>query len=146
MANNRTITAANAILMLSVSGLFPTPQKIQGFSADDVFDTDNVETKETAMGVDGHLSVGWVAVSVRQNITLQADSLSNDFFEQWNRAEQNSREAFIATGTVLLPATNRKYQLTRGVLRGLVLLPALRRTIQPRRYTLEWESISAAPA
>lgn len=145
MANNRTITAANAILLLGVERLYPVPQRIQGFSADDVMDTDNIEPTETAMGVDGRLSAGWVATSVRQNITLQADSTSNDFFENWANAEQTAREKYIATGTLLLPATGRKYQMTRGFLRGLVLVPSLRRTIQPRRYTIEWERITPAP-
>src|SRR4051812_31282865 len=97
--NNRTLTGANAILTLSVAGLYDTPVQIQGFSADDVTDTGSIDTKETLMGVDGRLSAGWTAVPVTQTITLQADSLSNDFFENWRQAEAQIREAYIASGT-----------------------------------------------
>lgn len=145
MANNRTLTSANAIIYLSIDGLFPVAQRIQGFSADDVTDTDAVEAKETSMGVDGRLSAGFVPVSVRQNITLQADSESNDFFERWDAAEQAARETFVATGTLVIPATGRKYAMVRGFLRSVTRTPALRRTLQARKFTIEWERVTAAP-
>ena len=70
MANNRTITAANSVLLLSVASLFDVPQRIQGFSADNITNTDNLNNAETLMGVDGRLSAGWVAVAIPQTITL----------------------------------------------------------------------------
>lgn len=145
MANNRTITAANAIIYLQVAGLFDVAQRIQGFSADDITDTDQVEPSEFSMGVDGRLSAGYAPVAVPQNITLQADSLSNDFFETWWAVEQQQREKFVASGTIILSATNRKYDLTRGFLRSYVAVPSLKRTIQPRRYSLTWERVTPAP-
>ena len=47
-----SITSANAILYLGVTGLFPTPQKIQGFATDDIYDTEALEVGDT-MGVRG---------------------------------------------------------------------------------------------
>ncbi len=79
--NNRTLTSANAILLLSVNGLFDTARRIEGFSSDDITDADAIETVETSMGVDGRLSGGYVHVATRQKIVLQADSLSIEFFE-----------------------------------------------------------------
>lgn len=145
MPNNRTITAANSVLYISVAGLYPVPQRIQGFSADDITDTDNVEPTETSMGVDGRLSFGWAAVAVPQNITLQADSLSNDMFETWWAQEQQQREKFVATGLVSLPSIGKKYTFTRGVLRGYMPLPSIKRSLQARRYSLTWERVTPAP-
>lgn len=145
MANDRTLTSANAIIMISIPGLFSVAQRIQGFSADDVTDTDAVDNAETTMGVDGRLSAGWVPVAVRQNITLQADSESNDLFEKWDAAEQATREKLPCVGTIVVPATGRKYALTRGFLRSVTRTPALRKTLQPRKYTIEWERVTPAP-
>lgn len=145
MANNRTLTAANAIILLSVAGLFDVATRIQGFSADDITDTDAIEPTETSIGIDGRLSAGYAPVSVRQNITLQADSLSNDLFENWASAEATLRDKYVASGTIIIPATARKYDLTRGFLRGFMVMPSLKKTLQPRRYTIEWERVTPAP-
>lgn len=143
--NDRTITAANAILLISVAKLFPVPQRIQGFSADDMASVDATDNAETSMGVDGRLSAGWVPVPVRQTIVLQADSLSNDLFEQWAEYERNAREKLIATGTQMVLATNRQYAMSRGFLRSIPLVPSLGKTLKPRSYVLEWESVTPAP-
>lgn len=145
MANTRTLTSANAILLISVAGLYDVAQRIQGFSADDITDTDAVEPKETMMGVDGRLSAGWVPVIIKQNITLQADSLSNDLFENWAASERTSRETYVASGGLIIPSTGRKYAMRRGFLKGFVTFPSLKRTAQPRRYSIDWESVTAAP-
>lgn len=144
MTNPRTITAANSILLLSVASVFPTPVQLQGFAADDVFDTENVQTVETMMGVDGRLSAGFTPAPVVQNFTLQADSPSNDIIEAWFLAMQTVREAFPATGSIRLPATRRAYTLRRGFLTGYTPTPAGKKVLQPRRFTITWESVTAA--
>lgn len=145
MANNRTLTAANSIILLGVRGLYDTPQQIQGFSADNVADLEAFQPTETQMGVDGRLSAGWAAAPVVQNVTLQADSESNDFFENWIQSEQTAREKFVAFGTIILPATDRKYSLERGFLGSVMVMPAIQRTLQPRRYSLTWQRVTPAP-
>lgn len=145
MANTRTITAANAVLMLGITGLYNTPRRIQGFSADDVTDLDALAVGETSMGVDGRLSAGFVFNAISQNITLQADSESNDVFENWQQAERQRREKYVAFGSILIKATGRRYTLTRGFLVNTTLMPAVRKTLQPRRFTLSWESVSSGP-
>lgn len=140
-----TITSANSILMLTIHDLYDVPQQLQGFAADDVFDTEPMAAAETAMGVDGHLSGGFVFVPVRMNIALQADSDSNIIFENWMAAMTKAREVYIADAQVQLPAVNRKYVLTRGFLTSHPPTAAARRTLQPRRYQITWERISPAP-
>ena len=146
MANTRTLTSANAIIMLGVIGLYDTPRRLQGFSADDVSDIDALAVGEGSMGVDGRLSAGFVFNPVTQNITLQADSESNDFFENWQQAERQRREKYVAFGTILIRATEKRYTMTRGFLMSASLMPALRKTLQPRRFSLNWENVSSGPA
>lgn len=143
--NNRTLTAANAILLLSVSKIFVIPQRIQGFAADDITDMDAVNPSETSMGIDGRLSAGYVPVPSVQNITLQADSESNDFFESWIEYERSTREKAVATGSLVIPSTQRSYAMTRGFLTSIPLIPSLKKTLQPRRFTITWESVAPAP-
>lgn len=145
MANTRTITSANAVLMLGITGLYNSPRRIQGFSADDVTDLDALAVGETSMGVDGRLSAGFVFNAISQNITLQADSESNDIFENWQQAERQRREKYVAFGSILIKATGKRYTLTRGFLMNTTLMPAVRKTLQPRRFTLSWENVSSGP-
>ncbi|WP_311271084.1 phage tail fiber protein [Sphingobium sp. WCS2017Hpa-17] len=143
--NTRTLTSANSIIMLSVAGLYASPQRIQGYSADDISGSDAISPKQTSMGLDGRLSAGFVPQAVVQNITLQADSLSNDLFENWAEAEKVVREAYEASGLLIIPATQRKYTLTRGFLTSYPAMPSLRNTVQPQRYAITWERVSPSP-
>lgn len=145
MANNRTLTSANAILMLAVSPVWPVATRIKGFAADDVTNIDAVDTAETVMGVDGRLSAGFVPAPLRQTITLQADSTSNDFFEEWYRYEVQNREKLVASGQIVFRGTQRTYICTRGFLRNYSPIPAARRILQPRTFTIEWERVASAP-
>lgn len=145
MANNRTLTSANAILLISVAGLFDVAQRIQGFATDDMTDVEATDSGETSMGIDGRLSAGFVPMPVSQNIMLQADSESLDLFERWDATEQAIREKYVASGSLLVIATGRKYDFTRGFLRSFVRTPSLKKTLQPRRVTIMWERVTPAP-
>src|SRR5438045_2746386 len=97
-----SLTAATAIYQLAIASIFPTPQQLQGFAADDVFSTDPLESAEVVMGVDGFLSGGFVFREVKQKIVLQADSPSVFVFDQWWQQSQVAREILPATAVVVL--------------------------------------------
>lgn len=141
-----SLTAANAVIMLSIPLVFPTPQQLQGFAADDVFSTDPLNSAETMMGVDGRLSAGFVFVSVKQNYSLQADSASVAVFEEWFAAQQSSKDLFPANALVVLTAVGKKWTMTRGFLTGFPPIPDAKKILQPRRFAIEWESVSPAAA
>lgn len=140
-----SITSANAILMLSQPILFPAPQQIQGFAADDVYDVDQIKSVETQMGVDGVLSAGFVYVEVTQNITLQADSLSNDFFDVWWTQMQAAQDTYPVTGIITLPSIATKFSQRQGYLTGYQPIPNAKRVLQPRRYQITWGRVSPSP-
>lgn len=145
MANNRTITSANAVLMLGVTGLYDSPRQIQGFSSDNITDMGDITQSETSFGLDGRLSAGFVYNEIVQNITLQADSESNDIFENWMNAQRQRKELYVAFGSILLRAVDRRYTMTRGFLRAAPPMPSIGRTLQARRYSITWEKVTPSP-
>lgn len=136
-----TLTSANATIFLAVAGLFPTPQQLQGFAADDVFSSEKLNSAELSMGVDGRLSAGFVFVAAKWSVTLQADSESNFIFDQWYQAQQVGRELLPASGIVLLQTLNTKWTMTRGFLTGYTPIPDTKKKIEPRNFEMTWQSI-----
>lgn len=140
-----SITGANAVYTLAVAGVFSTPQTLQGYAPDEAFLTQLIKRAETAMGVDGRLSGGYIFVSIPQTITLQADSPANDIFDQWDSAQQQQRETLTATGVIVLPSISQKWSMAKGFLSGYTPVPAVKKLLQPRSYEITWESLNISP-
>lgn len=140
-----TLTAANAVITLTVPNLFPAPVQLQGFSADNVYDVDVQEVVETAMGVDGILSGGFVYNPINQTFVLQADSPSIAFFETWAATQAQVKDVYTAMGNTVLPAVGRSYVSVKGFLVSLPPLPAAAKILQPRRFLIRWQSIQSVP-
>lgn len=141
-----TLTVSNSVLLLTVTGLYPVPVPISGYSVDDAFASEEVENGETMMGVDGHLSAGFVPYVVPLTINLQADSLSNDIFDDWIGAELRSRDKYVAGASVLIQGTGELYTFKRGFLRKFMPMPEAKKVLQPRRFTIEFEELTKGPA
>lgn len=141
---DKTLTAANSTIVLTIPGLYFPGVTLQGYDVDDVFSSDPVETAETRMGVDGRLSAGFAAVATPVEYVLQADSPSIQVFEDWDSAQQAAREVIFATGIVRVPSIGKSYVKTRGVLQRLARLPAAGKLLRPRRFTVVWESVAPA--
>ena len=140
-----TITSANAVLTLSQAILFPTPQQIHQFAADDVTDTDQVKNVEALMGVDGTLSFGFVFAPIMQNITLQANSPSIDFFNDLYTYTLAGEDVYVLSGSLLFPATDKKYNLVNGAMTDYKPTPDAKRTLQPQRFRITWNSVTPSP-
>lgn len=131
--------------MLGVTGLYTVPQQLQGFSADDMYSIEAVETKEVQIGVDGVLSAGWIPQIKTMSVTLQADSASNTFFEAWYAAEEAAQDTFFAFGTIVQPAVSKAYTLTNGVLTNYQPLAEAKKTLQPRKFQLKFQMVIGVP-
>jgi hypothetical protein len=140
-----SITGANSTILLSITGLFPIPQQLFGFAADDVFDSEAVAPAEVLTGVDGNLSAGWIFVPVKMGFSFQSDSDSNKLFESWYQAQQAIQDLYFATGEARLPATSRSYIMRRGVLTSHKPTPDVKKVLQPRKYEITWQAVIAAP-
>jgi hypothetical protein len=141
MAN---ITAANSVFMLSITGLYTTPQQLQGYAMDDVFDVPAVKPVETMMGVDGRLSAGFQNFPFVLSVSLQADSASNLIFENWLAAMQQQLNALQAQATITLPSVGRKYTMTNGYLTDVPPIASAKKVLQPRKYELTFETVTPA--
>lgn len=140
-----SITSANAVITLQVTGIFTTPFQLQGFSADNIYDAPETELVQTAMGVDGRLSGGFVFNPVDQSFSIQADSETNTFFETWAARMNTQKDVYVAEGTTRLISVNRAYVMRRGFLVNAHQFPAAGRILQPRRYTVRWERVTSTP-
>ena len=141
-----TITSANSVFTLSIPDVFPSPVQLEGYAVDDAFDTENVDTAEAQIGVDGRLSAGFTPYLVKQTIHLQADSDSLDVFENWRGAMSAATEVLFASCTILLPSTGRVYVGTKGVLTKAKPLPDAKKVLGPQAYEVTWETLTAANA
>jgi hypothetical protein len=140
-----SITSATAQLSLGVTSLYNVPQAIQGFAVDDAFDTEALEMAETAMGVDGILTGGYVPNPTVMTITLMGDSDSVSFFDNWVGGVRNIRDLYYGFGTIYLVAVKKKYTLTKGILRNYPQMPDAKKTLQPVKYTIVWQSVLPQP-
>lgn len=136
-----TITAANSAFALAVSNLYPVPQRIQGYAADDAFVTEALEQAEIVMGVDGKMSAGFVFNPVRQTLTIMPDSPSLAIFETWQTAQRTARDIYRCNAVIKLPAIGRKYTLSNGVLTSGMPVPGVRKTLQAVPFIITWESV-----
>ena len=139
------ITSANAVFLVTIPGIgLAVPTQLQGFSADDIFDFDDVDATETMMGVDGILSGGMIYAPKPQNISLQADSPSLALFDAWYEAQQANTAAYPAFGNITLTAIGTTYALSTGYLTRYKPLADAKRVLQPRRFRITWQSVVPA--
>lgn len=139
------ITSANATILLTIPLLFPIPQQLQRFSADDVFSTTPIKSSENVMGVDGHLSGGFIFVPIEWAISLMPDSESCIVFDNWWAAQQVALNLFRADAVIALPAIGRKWTLTNGILGDFPPMPDAGKTLKARKFGITWEKMSPAP-
>jgi len=142
---DKTLTSANSVYMLSVRSLFPAPQQLQEYAADDAFSTEQVQPSEVVMGVDGVMSAGWLPTMTPQSITLQANSASAEIFDAWYAASKAVRELYYADAIITLPGLGLVYTCTKGALTGYTTIVGVKKILQPRTFTITWQSIEPAP-
>jgi hypothetical protein len=143
--NGLTITSANSVFLLGVTGVFPTAQQLGGYSADAAWAVADVEVGEFLLGVDGNLSAGWLPQMMKQTISLQADSTSGFLFETWQQAENAAKEKIGCFGVLTIPGIRRVYTLTGGYLGTTKPMPDAKKTLAPRDFVITWGSIVPAP-
>ncbi len=138
------ITSANAVIMITVPLVFPTPVRLQGFSTDDIYDSEEIEIAELQMGVDGVLSAGFIWVPAPQKFTLQADSPSNAFFDAWRAAEIAAESKFPCSGTTALQSIQTGFDCVQGFLSKFTPFPSAGKTLKPRTFTITWQNVTPA--
>lgn len=141
-----TLTTANSALALQVRNLFPVPQNIKGYSTDDSFAVEDVSPAEVYMGVDGLLSAGYVPYVTTLTLMLQADSPSTAMFDTVLSAQVAAKELYIFDGTIILQGTGEKYIFTKGYMTSATPMSTAKKVLQPRKFTITFQSCSKAPS
>ena len=145
MANNKTLTTANSAFTMAARGVFPVPFSFQGYGTDASFAIDNITTGEARMGVDGHLSVGYVPVAKTITFTLEPTSPTIEYLDAVIAVEDAQREKVIFDGTGYLQGTKQKYAMTNGYLMEHTPINAGAKTLQPRTFQFVFEKITPSP-
>jgi hypothetical protein len=140
-----SITAANASIQLSIATVFPTPQQLQGFSIDDVFDAPSIKQTEVQMGVDGQQSAGFVFVSKPITFHFLADSPSIAVFDEWASQNESNETAFIASGIIVLD-NGAKVTMINGSLTDYMWLPPAKKLLMPVAYTITFGKVIKSKA
>lgn len=140
------ITAANAVIMLTVAGVFDIPQQLQQFAADNIYDMPTIAVAETQMGVDGNLTGGVVNNPREQSYDLMADSPSNFFFDQVALRQGADKTLYRINGLTLLTSVGTKWTMRRGILRDWTPMPGAGRVLKARRHTIVWETVNPTPS
>jgi len=136
-----TITAANAIFTLSIPAVFPAPQQLQGYAADDAFSTEAVEPAEVMLGVDGIASAAYLPTLTKTIINLQADSPSLFIFDRWKGAQDAAQEIYLATGAIAMPSVGKTFALIAGTLTRIIQFPSVKKILQPSQFEITWQSV-----
>lgn len=139
----KTITSANSILTISVEGLY-AGVRIQGYSADMAFDMEPQQIAETQIGVDDHMSGGYVPHLFPMNIQLQADSDSIEIFDTIYLYMKSRREIVWLTGTLEVPSTRQSYAFGEGILVNYPPVSPHNRVQGPKRFTINWHNVLPA--
>lgn len=137
---NMTITSANCSLFLVVPGLYDAPVKIEGFSSDVMVGIGQNNPVVTEMGIDGHLSMGFVPTAKEVTIALAADSPSLRLFEDWATLQEATREVISCNMEFTIPSINRKIVGIRGAMTTCQTHPSASQTLDAATYVFTFES------
>jgi hypothetical protein len=141
MANPKTITAANSQFVITIPGVYSTPQILRGYAADSGFAFGQVKPAEVVMGVDGNMSAGYTPYMTEQTINIMPDSPSLIVFQTWLQACYLNGEVFFANAQITLPSINQVFTLTKGVLSGAKAAPDVKKVLQAVEYQITWNLV-----
>lgn len=113
--NPRTITAANAVLMLRCKGVYDEYVQIQGFQADNAWNFGEANIGETRMGVDGKQSIGYTPHETPWTLYLEANSASVQVMETIRKEFNSNMEARLIDVIVEIPSIGKRYSATGGL-------------------------------
>jgi hypothetical protein len=138
----RSITSLDAVIILTIPGVYPSGFQLQGWKTDDIFDVASYKPNITRMGVDGILSAGKQFAPRVTKIHLEASSESQQVFDDWINAENTPPiDTIPASMTVMFPANGQEYSCYQGILTDYKDAPDGKKVLDPLTYEITWELI-----
>ena len=140
MANNRTLTATDAIVAVSVQGLFSVPQIVDGFEIDNAWQLSDTTIAQTVMTLDGELTGGYVPSIVDFTVNILPTSNSKQFFDVWMQNSRQNQTMFKGLFNITIPALSANYTLSNVILVTGKVLPNVNSILQPVSYKFQVSS------
>jgi hypothetical protein len=141
----QTITSANSELILVCSQVFAAPQSIEGYATEDAWNVAQFEVAQVRMGVDAHMSAGFVPAVKEMDLMLQADSPSRQVLQRILGVMEATREVvFIDNATLALPGTGEVWEFTKGVITKAPKTPPGKKVLESTTWQITWEDIQPA--
>lgn len=135
MGNNpRTVTSANAILMLRCKGVFDNYVQLQGFQADNAWTMGESNIGQTEMGVDGFQSIGYKPQEVPVTIYLMANSPSVAVFDAIMRDFNSNKEVRYVELRQEISSVGKSFYGKGGVVS--IKLPDVKSKVEGAQMTL----------
>lgn len=107
--NPKTITSANAVMMLRCEGVYDNWVRIQGFQVDNAWELGEINIGETRMGVDGKQSIGYTPHETPWSIYLEANSPSVQIMENIRKKFNSDMEVAYIEVIIEIPSIAKKY-------------------------------------
>ena len=141
--NPKSITAISAILTINIPELGISGHTVQGFSSDEAFSFEEVDSMEEYIGVDGQLNAGYIPQLKTMRLSLAPTSTSVRLFNRWYWAQEQKKDVIYAlSGTILMPSVRMSYSLVNGALKGYIPAPPVKKTIQPIPARIIWSEVN----
>lgn len=134
------ITSANAAVAMSVEGL-PSIM-LDHFSADSSFASDTVQSAETRMGVDGHMSAGYTPAIKTVTINLEAGSSSTQYMQLLRQVQEANMKPYKVQMVISIPSIGKRYTFANGVLQSFKDLPDGQTVLSPTQWVFHFEDLS----
>lgn len=141
---SKDITSANSSAYL-YGILFPAGLKFENFSTDGAWSSDNYETVEHRMGVDGHMAAGYTPVEKDITFTFEANSPSLDGLDLLWQTTEVSKTPMFGSIVITCPSINKTFTLVNCILTSYKLIPNAEKVLAPREATFTCESITSMP-
>lgn len=140
MAN--TITSADINAHITVDALYPMGFVLEGFSADNIFEMDNLELAQAIRGADGKLSAGFVFGTQHQTFHIMPDSPVYKKIQTWATTSVTSKGVYRCNLTAVFKTNGTKFVCTNGVLLNAGNVANAARMLQPITFQIAWETVT----
>lgn len=140
-SNDLNITSANSEIILTVENLYPSGIKLEGYSTDTAWASEDVTLAEARMGVDGKMAIGMTPSPKTVTLTFEANSPSLQQLENIAACMELNMTIYKSDLQITIPSRNKEYSLTKGSLIRGRLLPDGKKVLDPQAFSFVFEKI-----
>ena len=140
-SDDLNITSANSEIILTVENLYPSGIKLEGYSTDTAWASEDVTLAEGRMGVDGKLAIGMTPSPKTITLTFEANSPSLKQLENIAACMDLNMTIYATDMQVTIPSRKKEYHLTKGSMMRGRLLPDGKKVLDPQAFTFMFEKI-----